>query len=35
LHARFISREKNSTAFRMLAAIRQEFGGHPVKEKKK
>ncbi|PIY59851.1 6-phosphogluconate dehydrogenase, partial [Candidatus Woesearchaeota archaeon CG_4_10_14_0_8_um_filter_47_5] len=28
LHARYISRDKNSLAFRMLAAMRNEFGGH-------
>jgi 6-phosphogluconate dehydrogenase len=28
LHARYISRDENSYAFRMLAAIRNEFGGH-------
>ncbi len=32
LQARFISRDQNSTAFRMLAAIRHEFGGHEVKK---
>jgi len=34
LHARYISRDKNSLAFRMLAAQRREFGGHPTKTKK-
>jgi 6-phosphogluconate dehydrogenase len=33
LHARYISRDKDSFAFRMLAAIRNEFGGHEVKKK--
>ena len=32
LHARFASRDKNSFANRMLAAVRHEFGGHPVKK---
>jgi len=32
LHARYISRQENSTAFRMLAAMRKEFGGHAVKK---
>lgn len=31
LHARYISRDANSYAFRMLAAIRSEFGGHETK----
>jgi 6-phosphogluconate dehydrogenase len=31
LHARFLSRDENSVAFRMLGAMRSEFGGHPVK----
>jgi 6-phosphogluconate dehydrogenase len=31
LQARFISRDRNSTAFRILAAMRHEFGGHEVK----
>ncbi|MFH1400829.1 MAG: phosphogluconate dehydrogenase (NAD(+)-dependent, decarboxylating) [Nanoarchaeota archaeon] len=34
LHARYISRDPDSFAFRMLAAIRNEFGGHAIKEKK-
>jgi 6-phosphogluconate dehydrogenase len=33
LHARYISRDDNSLAFRMLAAIRKQFGGHAVKTK--
>ena len=33
LHARRISRDDNSYAFRMLAAMRNEFGGHTVKKK--
>jgi 6-phosphogluconate dehydrogenase len=33
LHARYISRDKNSYTFRMLAAMRQEFGGHGIKKK--
>ena len=32
LHARYLSRDSNSMAFRMLAAMRNEFGGHPTKE---
>lgn len=32
LHARYLSRDSNSMAFRMLAAMRNEFGGHPIKE---
>ena len=32
LQARFMSRDENSTAFRMLAALRHEFGGHQVKK---
>ena len=31
LQARFASRDKNSFAHRMLAALRNEFGGHAVK----
>jgi 6-phosphogluconate dehydrogenase len=31
LNARYISRSKDSLAFRMLAAIRNEFGGHQVR----
>ncbi len=31
LQARFASREKNSFAHRLLAALRNEFGGHAVK----
>ena len=33
LNARFISRDKNSLAFRMLAAMRNEFGGHAIVKK--
>jgi len=33
VQSRFASREKNSYAYRMLAAIRNEFGGHPIKKK--
>lgn len=33
LHARYTSRDENSMAFRLLAAIRNEFGGHEVKKK--
>ena len=32
LHARNISRDADSLAFRLLAAMRNEFGGHPVKQ---
>jgi 6-phosphogluconate dehydrogenase len=32
LHARFLSRDENSMAFRMLGAMRNEFGGHPIKK---
>ena len=32
LFARFASRDEDSFALRMLAALRQEFGGHPVRE---
>jgi 6-phosphogluconate dehydrogenase len=32
LHARYISRDANSYAFRMLAAQRNEFGGHAIKK---
>jgi 6-phosphogluconate dehydrogenase len=32
LQARFRSREDNSFSSRMLAAMRQQFGGHAVKE---
>ena len=34
LQMRFASRDKNSFAHRMLAALRNEFGGHAVKSKK-
>ncbi len=33
LNARFLSRDRDSFAFRMLAALRKEFGGHTVREK--
>ncbi len=32
LFARFTSREENAFAMRMIAALRNEFGGHPVKK---
>lgn len=32
VQARFASRKKNSFAYRMLAAIRNEFGGHAIKK---
>ncbi|MBU1615791.1 NADP-dependent phosphogluconate dehydrogenase [bacterium] len=32
VNARFMSRDENSMAFRMLAAMRHEFGDHPIKE---
>jgi 6-phosphogluconate dehydrogenase len=32
LYARFSSRQENSFAMRFIAALRNEFGGHPVKE---
>ena len=32
LHARYTSRDKNSFAFRMLSAMRNEFGGHEIKK---
>jgi 6-phosphogluconate dehydrogenase len=35
LFARFASRQEESFAGKMLAALRHEFGGHPVHEKKK
>ena len=31
LFARFVSREENPFAMRVIAALRNEFGGHPVK----
>jgi 6-phosphogluconate dehydrogenase len=34
LQLRFRSRQDNSFSSRMLAAMRQQFGGHAVKEKK-
>lgn len=33
LHARYLSRDKDSYAFKLLAAMRNEFGGHEVKKK--
>jgi len=33
LHARYLSRDKDSFAFKLLAAMRNEFGGHEVKKK--
>ena len=35
LFQRFISRDKNSFSFRVLAALRNEFGGHAVVKAKK
>lgn len=35
LHARYMSRDSNSMAFRALAAMRNEFGGHAIKDAKK
>ena len=32
LFARFASREQGSFGLRMLAALRQQFGGHAVRE---
>jgi len=32
LHARYISRDDDSFAFKMLAAQRNEFGGHAIKK---
>lgn len=32
LHARYISRDNDSYAFKMIAAIRNEFGGHAIKK---
>ena len=32
LYARFASRDENSFAMRFIAALRNEFGGHPVRE---
>jgi len=32
LNARYISRDNNSFTFKMLAAQRAEFGGHPIKK---
>jgi 6-phosphogluconate dehydrogenase len=31
LQMRFVSRQDESYAARLLAALRQQFGGHPVK----
>jgi 6-phosphogluconate dehydrogenase len=33
LYARYQSRDKDSFAMRVLAALRNQFGGHPVKKK--
>jgi len=33
LFARFRSRQKDSFAAKMIAALRQEFGGHPIKKR--
>jgi 6-phosphogluconate dehydrogenase len=33
LFARFVSRQDDSFAMRVIAALRNEFGGHAVKEK--
>ena len=33
LHARYLSRDKDSFAFKLLAAMRNEFGGHEVRKK--
>ena len=33
LHARYASRDENSMAYRTLNALRNEFGGHPIKTK--
>jgi len=33
LHARYLSRDRDSFAFKLLAAMRNEFGGHEVKKK--
>jgi len=35
LNSRYVSQDKNSIAFRLLAGIRREFGGHSVKKKNK
>lgn len=32
LNARYISRDEDSYAFKLLSAMRNEFGGHPVKK---
>ncbi|MFH1590604.1 MAG: phosphogluconate dehydrogenase (NAD(+)-dependent, decarboxylating) [archaeon] len=32
LHARYASRDTNSLAYRMLSALRNEFGGHAIKK---
>ena len=32
LFARFASREEESPAMRLVAAMRQQFGGHPVRK---
>jgi len=33
LNARFASRDENSYAYRLVAAMRNEFGAHPIKKK--
>ncbi len=33
LHARYLSRDQDSFAFKLLAAMRNEFGGHEAKKK--
>jgi 6-phosphogluconate dehydrogenase len=33
LYARFDSRQSDSFALKLIAALRQEFGGHSVKKK--
>jgi len=35
IHARFLSRDQDNVAFKMLSALREGFGGHPVKKVKK
>jgi 6-phosphogluconate dehydrogenase len=32
LQARFISRQEESYAAKLLAAMRNQFGGHPIKK---
>ncbi|MFT4310968.1 MAG: phosphogluconate dehydrogenase (NAD(+)-dependent, decarboxylating) [Candidatus Woesearchaeota archaeon] len=33
LHARYLSRQQDSFAFKLLAGMRQQFGGHAIKQK--